>query len=359
LFALSGLHRVDRGAEIAFLQIASNLQAGGDEVTLIGSGPPRVGAPYRYIQVPAIARERFEKFPSVPALRNETGWEDASFAPGLLRAFKPADYDVTLTCAFPFTNWALRRPVLGGQRPPHVFVTQNGDWPARSDRSEFRLFDADGLVCINPDYHAYNRDRYRSALIPNGVDLARFEPGPGRGDLFGLPSGVPIVLMVSALIESKMVGTGIEAVSRLPGVHLAVAGDGPLRETLKAKAAAMMPGRFHNFTTTPDRMPDLYRSANAFLHLSRDESFGNVFVEAMACGVTTIAWDLERTRWITGETAMLVPDGDERALTETIGSAIEQPLPAEKITARAQQFSWSAIARQYHNFLESVVEHAK
>jgi glycosyltransferase involved in cell wall biosynthesis len=355
LFALSGIHRVDRGAEIAFLQIASQLVAQGNTVTAIGSGPARPDAPYQYIRVPVIARDRFERFPSIPALRNETGWEDASFVPGLLKAYRPADYDVTLTCGYPFTNWVLRRPTLNGRRPAHVFVTQNGDWPARSNRSEYRLFGADGLICTNPDYFADNRDRYRSALIPNGVDLARFKPGAGSRDAFGLPVEKPIVLMVSALIESKFVDAGIEAVSRLPGVHLAVAGDGPVRDSLRAQAEALMPGRFHNFTVSADRMPDLYRSADAFLHLSRDESFGNVFVEAMACGITTIAWDLERTRWITGETALLVPDGDKAALVEALGAAIEQPLPASKIALRAERFSWQSIAGQYHDFLESVI----
>jgi glycosyltransferase involved in cell wall biosynthesis len=235
-------------------------------------------------------------------------------------------------------------------------VTQNGDWPARSDSAEFKLFGCDGLVCINPDYYRSNKDRYESALIPNGVDLGRFKPGLSAAAAFDLPTGVPIVLMVSALIESKLVGTGIEAVSRLPGVHLAVAGDGPLRASLRAKADELMPGRFHNFTVTADRMPDLYRSADAFLHLSRDESFGNVFVEAMACGLPTVAWDLERTRWITGETALLVPDRDTAALVEAIRTALDAPMSPDVITSRATRFSWSSIALQYREFLDKVVE---
>jgi glycosyltransferase involved in cell wall biosynthesis len=355
LFALAGIHQVDRGAEIAFLQIASNLKAYGDDVTVIGSGPQRAGVPYHYIRSPVIPRERFERFPSIPVLRNETHWEDASFAPGLLGAYRPADFDVTITCAFPFTNWVLRRPRLGGKRPPHVFVTQNGDWPARSDGAEYRWFGADGLICTNPDYFNANRERYRAALIPNGVDLDRFNVGAPNREAFGLPVDKQIVLMASALIESKFVDVGIEAVSRLPDVHLAVAGDGPLRDMMKARAEKLMPGRFHNFTVTADRMPDLYRSADVFLHLSRDESFGNVFVEAMACGRTTVAWDLERTRWITGETARLVPDGDKLALTDTIEKALREPLPAAQIALRADRFSWRAIAGQYHEFLESVV----
>ena len=66
----------------------------------------------------------------MPVLRNQFAYEEMTFVPALLRQYRPAEYDVTLTCSYPFTNWILRRPVWRGSRPPHVFVTENGDWPA-------------------------------------------------------------------------------------------------------------------------------------------------------------------------------------------------------------------------------------
>jgi glycosyltransferase involved in cell wall biosynthesis len=116
----------------------------------------------------------------------------------------------------------------------------------------------------------------------------------------------------------------------------------------------MMPGRYHNLTVRPEQMPDLYRSANVFLHLSRDESFGNVFVEAMACGIPTVAWDIERTRWITGDTALLVADGNHEQLVVGIAQALKEHVAQETIAARAQEFSWSSIALQYREFLGRV-----
>jgi glycosyltransferase involved in cell wall biosynthesis len=353
-FALPGLHRTDRGAEIAFISVGSELARSGHRVTLIGSGPDRPSAPYRYHRAPLIPRERFERFPRVPALRGETAWEEASFMPGFLRVYRPQDYDVTVTCSYPFLNWALRSRKHRGRRPAHVFVTQNGDWPARADNSEYRFFGCEGLVCINPDFLVANQDRYHTALIPNGVDLSRFSPGPPVPNAFDLPEGVPIVLMVSALIESKMVGRGVEAVSRIPGAHLVVAGDGPLREQLRARAADMMPGRYHNLTITPDRMPALYRSATAFLHLSRDESFGNVYVEAMACGIPMVAWDLPRTRWITGDIARLVPDEDDGALVAVLRESLAAGHDIPALTARAQNFAWQVIAGRYADFFREV-----
>lgn len=354
LFALPGLHRVNRGAEVAFIEVARALAEGGDEVTLIGAGQPRPDEPYNFIHSGAIPRERFERFPTPPFFRSDTAWEEASFAAGLLWRYRPSDYDITVTCSFPFTNLLLRRPVLGPQRTPHVFVTQNGDWPAFANNGEFRLFGCDGLVCINPDYEARNRERYRTALIPNGVDLARFSPGSSERDRLGLPRNVPIVLMVSALIPSKNVEDAVLAVANLPDAHLVVAGDGPLRDQIDILAAKHLPCRFARISVPSADMPALYRSADVFLHLSRDESFGNVYVEALACGVPIVAYDEKRTRWILDDAARYAgPTTDD--LAGEIGEALKQAT-ADRIQGdRAKHFAWPLIAKQYRSFFSEIL----
>lgn len=356
LFALPGLHEVQRGAEVAFLAVATGLANAGHEVTLIGSGPPLPGRPYRYIRAASIPRRRFERFPTMPLFRSDTSWEELSFVPGLLARYRPGDFDATLSCSYPFTNWALRRPVIGGKRPAHIFVTQNGVWPAVSNRSEFRLFGCDGLVCINPDFVAQTKDRYRSVLIPNGVDLARFGPGTSTPARFSLPENVPIVLMVSAMIASKNVADGIRAVAGLADAHLVVAGDGPLRAELGTLAAELLPGRYHPISVPGELMPDLYRSADAFVHLSRDESFGNVYVEALATGLPIVAWDLPRTRWIVGDDANFARADTIEGLTSAIGEALSAgDLGRTERLDRAKHYDWNAIARQYGDFIERVI----
>src|ERR1017187_479313 len=203
LFALPGLHRYDRGAEVAFISIARELAKAGVTVTLIGSGRKRPATPYGFLHANSVTRGNFSNFPFMPVIRNEYAYEELTFIPGLLRQYRPADYDVTLTCSYPFTNWILRRPTLRGHPPPHVFVTQNGDWPAHAGNSEYRFFGCEGLVCTNPEFYERNEHRWRCRLIPNGVDCNRFSPGPSRRQQFGLPTDRLVVLMVSALIPSK------------------------------------------------------------------------------------------------------------------------------------------------------------
>ena len=163
--------------------MARELAKAGDTVTMIGSGQPRAAEPYRFSQAGSIGRERFALFPSLPVLRNDTAYEELTFAPGLLRHYRSSDYDVTLTCSYPFTNWIFRR---GSRRPPHVFVTQNGDWPAIANNSEYRYFGCEGLVCTNPDFYERNRRvgtarSSRTGSIPNAFTLV---PVAGQGSEF-------------------------------------------------------------------------------------------------------------------------------------------------------------------------------
>ena len=99
LFAIPGLHRYDRGAEVALIAIAKELTKAGDIVTLIGAGKLRGGMPYRFVRAGCIGREKFKSFPVLPAFRNECAYEELTFIPGLLKAYHPAEYDVTVTCS--------------------------------------------------------------------------------------------------------------------------------------------------------------------------------------------------------------------------------------------------------------------
>jgi glycosyltransferase involved in cell wall biosynthesis len=360
LFALPGLHRYSRGAEVAFISIARELCKLGESVTLIGSGTSEKQVPYRFLQAKSIRRERFEGFPFFPVLRSEYSYEELTFVPSLVWQYRPEDYDITVTCSYPFTNWVLRRPVLKGSRPLHVFVTQNGDWPSvakRSSRkSEYRFFGCDGLVCINPDYFERNQEIWNCRLIPNGVDCDRFRAGAGRRAEFGIPEDGFIVLMVSALIPSKRVEMGIAAVSQIPDAHLVVAGDGPLRDRIASLASEALPGRFTRLSLSADRMPTLYQSADVFLHCSLEEAFGNVFGEALASGLPVVAHDMPRVRWIVGDQEFLVDTNDPAAIATSLERArrSEQDARLQRV-ARARRFSWDTIAGEYRQFFMDVL----
>lgn len=356
-FLLPGMHRVHRGAEVAFESVATEIaKLGLDEVTVVGSGPPKENRPYRFVRSGLIPRERFERFPKFPPFRSEYIYEEATWVLNYLARYHPADADLTVTCSYPFLNWMLTRWPPFRRKPAHVFVTQNGDWPAYSDKHEYRLFRCDGLVCTNPQYYERNKARWPSVLVPNGIDPKLFYPGPSARARFGLPESGVIVLMVSALVESKRVLEGMRAVAQIPNAMLVVAGDGPLRDQFDKMGVELMPGRFLRMTLPADQMPDLYRSADVFLHPTLYESFGNVYVEAMAVGLPVVAHDYEVTRWIFGDRPGLVDASNGTDLAEAVARAVRQNRADARSAVATQQFAWSNVAQQYRKFFVEVVQ---
>lgn len=356
LFALPGLHRFDRGAEVVFESVAQEIARQGEHrVTLVGSGQPRLGRSYDFVHVPAVSRERFEHWPKLPFLRHEFMYEELTFAARLAALPAVRESDITMTCSYPYTNWALRRP-RAARWPKHVFVTQNGDWGPLGQGPEPRFFSCDGLICTNPLYFERNRERWHSALIPNGIDPVRFRPGAASKAELGLPVDRPVVLMVSALEPGKRVIEAIHAVAGVPDTFLLVAGDGPLRDEVDRLASELLPGRFLRRTFKHEQMPDLYRSADLFLHTKIRESFGNVYIEALSCGVPIVAHADEVTRWILGEHAVLVDTISETALTAAIADALGAPRPQTEVASWAHaQYSWEVVAARYVEFFGDVL----
>ena len=356
-FALPGLHRVVRGAETAFEHVARHLARLGHHVTVFGSGFPRAGQPYHFIHVPCVPRETFENWPTFPLLRSHYAWEELTFAPGLLRQFRAADYDVSVACSYPYSNWILRRRCL-----IHVFVTQNGDWMVQSKDAEYRFFGCDGLVCTNPEYFQRHEHRYHCALIPNGVEPDVFTPCPGDRSAYGLPPDRLVALMVSALIPSKRVVEGVRAAARVPGLFLVIAGDGPCRDEVDHEARQLMPGRFRRLHLPREQMPGLYRCADVFVHMSREDPSANAYLEALVTGLPVVAHDCEVTRWTLEGTGVLVNTADLAAVADGIGRALPRRETAD-IAARRElvqrRFAWPVLAPKYAEFFFALLENRR
>lgn len=148
----------------------------------------------------------------------------------------------------------------------------------------------------------------RIAVIPGGVDLARFRPAADRAGLrrrLGLAPGMRLVLTVRNLEPRMGLDTLIAAMARIaprvPGAMLWIAGEGPLRETLEEKAQALGLGqriRFLGFVPE-ESLPELYAAADLFVLPSRElEGFGMVTLEALASGLPVLATPVGGSREI-------------------------------------------------------------
>jgi glycosyltransferase involved in cell wall biosynthesis len=306
------------------------------------------------MHAPSIARERLRKLPCFPPVRSDYRWEELSFAPGLFWTVFGRPFDISITCSYPFVHWSLQ---LALRKTANIFVTENGDWPARRTNLEYKFFSCNGLVCTNPEYGERHRERYPTVVIPNGIHPHIFTPGPATRERFGIPATKKVLLIVSALIPSKRVADGLRIAALLDDVHVVVAGDGPLRSEIEQLAAEILPNRFTRLTCQATEMPDLYRSADALLHMSREEAFGNIYIEALSCGLPVIAHDYPTSRWILGEQGFFGSGDNLQAMAAQVRAALDAPTTDANARheAVATRFSWDAVAKQYEAFFSQLL----
>jgi glycosyltransferase involved in cell wall biosynthesis len=136
--------------------------------------------------------------------------------------------------------------------------------------------------------------RKRISVVPCGVDVKRFTPHGPRA-----PRGRrPRLLWLGRMVERKGVDTILEALTRLPGAELLVAG-GPSRSHLPLDEEACrlmdlarslrLADRVGFLGRVPhDQTPALIRSADVVVCTPWYEPFGIVPLEAMACGVPVV-----------------------------------------------------------------------
>ena len=105
-------------------------------------------------------------------------------------------------------------------------------------------------------------------------------------------------------------------------------------------------------------LPGLFRLAKALVFPSLVEGFGLVMLEAMAYGVPVIASNAGSLPEVAGDAAVLVPPGDEGALSAAMARVVRDGVFRESLSRkgqdRAREFSWSRAAREMLGVYESL-----
>lgn len=163
--------------------------------------------------------------------------------------------------------------------------------------------------CVDPDQWA------RLHVVHCGIEPWRFAP-PAP-----LPAGGPHLVAIGRLSTQKGFDIAVQAVAlaqqRLPGLHLTLVGDGPLRPALAAAIAAQDLGSRITLTGWQDEtgVRAALSAAQALVVPSFAEGLPMVVMEAMAAGRPVIATTIAGIpELITRETGWLVPAGDAGAL---------------------------------------------
>ena len=161
------------------------------------------------------------------------------------------------------------------------------------------------------------------------------------------------VVTVGRLTAQKDHDTLLRAIAQVKQerpVRLVVLGQGERRAELEALAQELDIGEIVEFAGFD---PNPYRyiaAADVFALSSRWEGFGNVLVEALACGTKVVSTDCPSgPSEVLGKGAYgeLVPVGDSGALASGILKVANSPIAGSRFEAHLQQFESSSVTVQY------------
>ena len=175
----------------------------------------------------------------------------------------------------------------------------------------------------------------------------------------GLETDVPLGFAAGRLVRKKGFEYLIDAMLEVPGVVLAIAGEGTLDEELRARAAGL--GQRVRFlgNQTQDRVGEYFAAADFICVPSvRDDSgnvdgLPNVVLEAMASAtplITTTAGGIGSVIE-DGRTGLLVEERNPYAIAAAIRKLVGSPAMAQAIGAAApaavqRSFGWSRTAER-------------
>jgi glycosyltransferase involved in cell wall biosynthesis len=205
----------------------------------------------------------------------------------------------------------------------------------------------------------YGVERRAIAVIPGGVDTARFAPcsrAEARRRL-GWPEGAAIIFCVRRMVRrmglEDLLGAFAKVAARQPRAVLVLGGRGPLAGELRARAAlfglserVLFPGFLPE-----EQLPLAYAAADFTVVPSRAlEGFGLVTLESLACGtpvlVTPVGGLPEAVAGL--DPALVLPGCGAEALAEGLARGLDGALPSpDRCRAYAQdRFAWPLIARR-------------
>jgi phosphatidylinositol alpha-mannosyltransferase len=205
--------------------------------------------------------------------------------------------------------------------------------------------DVDAYACMSQhSLDVLQADYGRTGvLLPGGVDLERFRPGPERSEH-------PTILFSGAIDEPrKGVASLLAALPAIaqaePDVRLLLSGPGDATALLDAAPEEARRRTDVLGTGTLDEQPSRYARAWVCALPSQHETFGLVLLEALACGTPVVAADHAALPELVepGTTGALCRFGDPPSIAAACLAAIElarTPATADACRAAARPYDW-------------------
>ena len=194
-------------------------------------------------------------------------------------------------------------------------------------------------------------DPAKLKILPRGLDTDLFHPArrdPAFFEKFGTCNGEVRLLYVGRISREKDLDLLVTAYRRLRNeglpIQLFVVGHGPYSEAL----AKSLPEAFFTGYLTGTELATAYASADIFVFPSTTDTFGNVILEAQACGVPVIVSDSGGPKELVedGMNGLITRSRDVDDFTRAIRSLIADAALRERMGSAARK---SVIDRSWPN----------
>lgn len=196
----------------------------------------------------------------------------------------------------------------------------------------------------------------RCAVVPNGIDTARFHPHRSIGLPFRARWGAGPDDRVAGFVgradpmkdHATFLAAAEIAAARDPRLRFACVGpDGLSRiDRLRDLPTARRLGGRLVWSGETEEMAAVYNSFDLLVLSSLSEGFPNAVAEAMACGVPCAVTDVGDASKIVGDTGVVVPPRDPAALASAILRLARSVTPAPREEPRRRietEFSLDAL----------------
>lgn len=181
----------------------------------------------------------------------------------------------------------------------------------------------------------------------HGVDLGLFEHHAEPLTITELQGHTrPYALFVGRVSYEKNIDAFLDL--KFKGTRI-VCGVGPLEASLKAR----YPDVVWMGVLSRQQLARVYAAADVFVFPSRNQTFGLVMLEAMACGTPVAAYPVDGPLQVLGDEDGQVHGG---VLSEDLAAAVQQCLTLPRLQARkrAQAFAWPQTVELFKSYLVPV-----
>jgi glycosyltransferase involved in cell wall biosynthesis len=182
-------------------------------------------------------------------------------------------------------------------------------------------------------------------VIPNGIDTGMFKPDPeARAKLrseLGAKNGETLIGLIGRLDPMKDHPTFLKAaemvIQKEKNIRFVCAGDGPkaYKDELIALGQSLGISDHLVWTGSLKEMHKVYNALDFVCSSSAfGEGFANVIGEAMASGVPCVVTDVGDSSWIVGDTGVVVPPNNPKALADGLLKCLGKEKKETSIQAR-------------------------